>query len=468
MCVSWVTDWLVGPDSTVPAVARAIRPIESPLPADRDTEIIHRITTGQNHKPAQDEIIRQQQYVQKSSDGRLMVDRHRYSLCNPRRGWLWGCLAACVVVALLASCRVDVNEFSLNAMYANRLVRCYLGASRRKEDDYLGTPGHFHGPAWDPNRITGFDPGDDVTLTKLRIGLPPAPAGGQQPPDEEAEQTYWGPFPLLNTALNLVAGERLAWQERRAESFLLSPEFCGSKSLGYRKTDGYAAGYDAENPLTLGRCVAISGAAANPNMGYHSSPAVAALLTLFNVRLGWWLPNPREDTGRNRQNWRSPGPRFLLKWLAIELASFTNSERTHLNVSDGGHFENLGVYELVRRRCRVIIVSDAGADPDFKFEDLGGMIRKCRTDFGIDIEIDTSHLRPSPQGRSKWHCAVGTIRYDHVDPTAPVGTLVYIKPSLTGDEPADVLQYAPSMPAFRTSPRWTSSSPNRNSKAIAS
>ncbi len=116
-----------------------------------------------------------------------------------------------------------------------------------------------------------------------------------------------------------------------------------------------------------------------------------------------------------RPLWKSRGPGFLLKWLAVELCSLTNSRRSYLNLSDGRHFENLGVYQLLRRRCRLIIVSDADADPDFEFEDLGGLIRKCRTDFGIDIEIDTGQLRPASDGLTKWHCAVGTIRYDHTD-----------------------------------------------------
>ncbi len=367
---------------------------------------------------------------------------------NPDWHWLLGSLAICLAVAVLASWRVDVNEFSLSAMYGSRLVRCYLGACRRKQDgDYHGTPAHCHGPDWDPNRVTGFDSQDDLPLTKLRIGGPSRGLDEQR--DPQKEQNYWGPFPLINTALNLVAGERLAWQERRAESFLLSPLFCGCKTLGYRKADHYAAGYAAESPLTLGRCMAISGAAACPNMGYHTSPAVAALLTVCNVRLGWWLPNPGESNDPRDPTWRSRGPAFLVKWLAIELASATNSKRRYLNVSDGGHFENLGVYELVRRRCRLIIVSDAGADPAYECADLGMLIRKCRTDFGIDIEIDTSQLKPvSDEQTSKWHCAVGTIRYDYVNPKAPVGTLVYIKPSLTGDESADVQHYARTHPDF--------------------
>ena len=85
------------------------------------------------------------------------------------------------------------------------------------------------------------------------------------------------------------------------------------------------------------------------------------------------------------------------------------------------------------------MVSDAGADPGLAFWDLGSLVRKCRQDFGIRIEIDVSPLsKKEGTPYAKWHCAVGQIRYDDVDPEARPGTLIYIKPSLSGDEPSDV------------------------------
>ncbi len=117
---------------------------------------------------------------------------------------------------------------------------------------------------------------------------------------------------------------------------------------------------------SLGTAVAISGAAASPNMGYHTSPPVAFLLTLFNVRMGWWLGNPRA-----RYTWRYSSPRIGLIYMLGELFGTTSSSSDYVSLSDGGHFENLGIYELVRRRCRYIIVGDAEQDEDFKFGGLG-------------------------------------------------------------------------------------------------
>ena len=96
------------------------------------------------------------------------------------------------------------------------------------------------------------------------------------------------PLHVINTALNVVATKNLAWQQRKAESFTFSPVSCGSWRLGYVPTTVYGG----SRGLRVGTAMAISGAAFNPNMGYNSSPLVTLLMTFFNTRLGWWLPNP--------------------------------------------------------------------------------------------------------------------------------------------------------------------------------
>ncbi len=188
----------------------------------------------------------------------------------------------------------------------------------------------------------------------------------------------------------------------------------------------------------------ISGAAASPNMGYNSSPLLTVVMTLFNARLGWWLGNPSSPG----DTWKMPGPRFGIRAFFDEMLGLTDDQNTWIYLSDGGHFENLGLYELLLRRCSAIVVSDAGADPGFTYEDLGNAVRKIRVDLGIPIEFDTP-MPMSPAGRrtadfAGHHCAIGRIRYSAVDEASPHddGVLIYLKPSLTGDEPADVLHYA--------------------------
>jgi hypothetical protein len=120
-----------------------------------------------------------------------------------------------------------------------------------------------------------------------------------------------------------------------------------------------------------------------------------------------------------------------------------------VHLSDGGHFENLGLYELVRRHCRFIIVSDCGADPEYKFDDLGAALRRIRTDFGVEIDIDISPLIPGPNGRATQHMAVGTIYYDQA---SDLGILLLFKPNLLGEEPDDVQQYRRRNTAFPQEP----------------
>jgi len=333
---------------------------------------------------------------------------------NDPSSWRLQLFLAFVLTAVLVSFGIamgffiDANKFSLHATYRNRLIRAYLAASRKKRS---------------PNKFTGFDPGDDFELHKLR---------------------FQKPLHIINAALNLVRGEELARQERKAESFTMSPLHCGSHSgsieVGYRPSTEYG------NKITLGTALAISGAAANPNMGYHSSPIVGFLMTLFNVRLGWWLGNPGPPGAKT---WRRSGPLYSVGPLFSEAMGKTTNRCKYINLSDGGHFENLGLYEMVLRRCHYIVVSDAGEDPECSFADLGEAVRKIRIDFGIPIEFEPITIYPRSaidslkSANQKGHnCAIGRIRYSVVDGDAiPDGVIVYIKPACYGDEPRDIYEY---------------------------
>src|SRR5271165_2923913 len=307
-------------------------------------------------------------------------------------------------IALVLAWRVDINEFSMHNFYKNRLVRCYLGASN---DDRK------------PDPFSGFDPKDDLPVAALR------PSSNVSP--------YRGPYHIINATLNLSAGGKLAWQERQAASFIFSPCYSGFnlsvdsdhpdsevhdenlKFCAYRKTDRYAY----TGGIALGTAIAVSGAAADPNQGYNTNPAVAFLMTIFDVRLGWWLGNPRKD----RES-KLSSPRFGLAALISELFGQTDDRTNFVSLSDGGHFDNMGIYELVRRRCKYIVLCDAEQDATFTFGGLGMAIRKCRIDFGAEIDIDPKRIVPvGTTHRSDSHCAVGTITYADGEK----GVLVYIK-----------------------------------------
>jgi hypothetical protein len=315
-------------------------------------------------------------------------------------------------LAWMLSARFNINEFSMNHFYKNRLVRCYLGASK--------------GANRRANPFTGFDPKDDIPLQDLAPG-----------PNHDA------PYPILNCTLNLNAGSELAWQERKATSFIFTPLYCGYKP---EHPDSHGRGYVPTSQFLqnggphIGLATAISGAAANPNWGYHTSPVTAFLMTIFNVRLGWWVGN----TSHTRHpTWKTPGPSIALKYLFYEMIGLTDETCRYLNLSDGGHFENLGLYELIRRKCRFIIASDGEQDEEYVFESLGGAIRKARIDFGAEIDLLPKRI-VIKDGGSAVHCALGTITYNN----GATGQLLYIKSSLTGDEPYDVTQYQKAHRAF--------------------
>ena len=335
--------------------------------------------------------------------------------------------AGVCLLALFANMFININTFSLHGMYRMRLTRAYLGAS------------NF---ARHPDSFTNFDNTDNVYETDMpRID---------------------GPLHIINTALNLVATRNMAWRQRKAEPFTFSPISVGSWRLGYVPTQSYGG----SRGVTLGTAMAISGAAFNPNQGYHSSPLVTLLMTFFNARLGWWLPNPiwpvcKGGLTRDAREMKAMdktscflgrnGPKWALTPLLNEALGNTDDSYKWVELSDGGHFENLGLYEMVLRRCLHIIVVDADADSEFQFEDLGNAIRKIQIDLGIPITFpDFPKGLPMKRGVEpcNLYCIRGEIQYDCVDEGAPRGELLFIKPILNGSEPPDVRAYAASHQTF--------------------
>ena len=246
--------------------------------------------------------------------------------------WVGG---VCAIVFGIFGLRVDINLFSLHGFYRNRLTRCYLGATRLSRMLPMRVQR-------DANPFTGFDPNDDLPLSAL------------------IDQR---PYPIINAAMNLTGGEDLAWQTRRAAAFAFTPchtgfEFWksdGDRLGAYRCTQEYAAKQfvfgKATNGISLGEVVAISGAAANPNMGYHSSASLSVLLSLFCVRLGRWCGNPRHASA-----WRKVSPRFGGFTLLKEVFGMLNSQAAFLRPVGRRSFREsrhlrTGAPALSHRRC---------------------------------------------------------------------------------------------------------------------
>ena len=244
------------------------------------------------------------------------------------------------------------------------------------------------------------------------------------------------PYPLINTCLNLTdrRDDNMPGSES-ADYFLLSPKFCGSSFTNYLSTK------DEYSSITLSTAAAISGSAVSTLMGNRTNRFISIFLYLFNAVLGYWIKNP---------NWKEISPFNKLKndilikyftfwpyYLWNSMMGKANQKRGRVNISDGGHIENLAVFELLRRRCKLIIAIDASGDPDYIFSDLENLVRRSREKLGLVIEFEKSPeniIRPLPSyGYSYQQFAKASIKCLPGTPDCDQnyrGTLIYIKSSL--------------------------------------
>ena len=264
------------------------------------------------------------------------------------------------------------------------------------------------------------------------------------------------PYHLINTNIVLVDSETAKFHGRGGDSYLLSPLFCGSDATCYVETKDYMK--EEGRGMTLATAMAISGAAVNPNTGVAGNGVtrnriVSILMGLLNLRLGYWATNPRFN------KYMSFPPNFFVPGLTGDLLGSGLSEKEkYIELSDGGHFENLALYELIRRKAHLIIISDAGADPKFRFGDLANAVERIRVDFGVKIRFDPKcdidGLLPgsAKDGSisdkyqlSERGFAMAEIKYPGVKNP---GKLVYLKTTLTKDLPADIYGYKSANPSF--------------------
>jgi hypothetical protein len=297
---------------------------------------------------------------------------------------------------------VNINKTGLHRFYRDRLSRAYL---------------------FDPS-----DPeGEAGTADNLKLSaIDPKHAGN--------------PYHLVNAALNIPSTEIPDLQGRACDFFAMSPRRCGSSANGYYPTTYYEERWDPDTSLAT--AFAISGAAAAPQMGVNTSKSLSLIMTLLNIRLDYWVPNPKVLGERPRVARRVPGPTYLLR----EISGQMNVKTPFINLSDGGHIENLGLYELLRRRCKYIVACDAEQDPEMILSSLGKLTAYARMDEGVWIDwggtLDRLERDPAT-GFSKGHWAVGRIHYGHKE-----GRIVYIKSSMCGREWPDQMAYKAKHPEF--------------------
>jgi hypothetical protein len=311
----------------------------------------------------------------------------------------WWIYAMGVAVWLYNFLFVSINRFSLHPFYRDRLSRTFLITSKN------GKLAHT----------------DNLKMSELNGNKSSAP------------------YHIINTTLNLQGSTNPQLRSRRSMPFILSKRFCGSDFTGYCPTTALET---ADKHFNFATAMAISAAAVSPNMGVGTINPLRFLLTLLNMRLNYWLPNPGKFSrtkDKFKFRFRPPGLPYLIR----EAFGSASEKTSYINCSDGGHLENLGVYELLKRQCKTIICIDAEADPTLDFAGLVTLQRYAAIDLGITIKLDVSNIRPldrfSPSNFSE-----GIIEYSNGE----IGRLLYLKLSFTGGEPEYLHYYRNANPFY--------------------
>jgi hypothetical protein len=364
--------------------------------------------------------------------------------CAPDGSIAWLYFIAGVVLAIIGWL-LSPNSNSLHRLYRDRLSKAFLfDPSKRVAVGMIARLRGVAGREAEPSlHNSDLEPLDKLKVSELN--------------------TDQAPYHLINTALNIEASKYANRRGRNADFFTFSPLFTGSEATGYVDTKQI----EAKMPgLTAGTAMAVSGAAASANMGSATIKPLVPTLAILNVRLGYWLINPSKVAGTLKKSLLS---RFIDRlYFAKELLGLLREDSEIIYLTDGGHIENLGIYELLRRRCKLIIAIDGEADPNMSFGSLVTLERYARIDFGVRIGLSWAKLRdisraasaevlasggiPPSEAPHGPHCALGTIYYPRRTPHEPednsTGVLLYIKSSFTGDENDYVVDYKRRNPDF--------------------
>ena len=238
---------------------------------------------------------------------------------------------------------------------------------------------------------------------------------------------------------------------RRAVTFTFEADRIGGPEAGYIPTAAYEKALRGSRleDITLPAAIAISGAALSPSMGAMTKPSLTFLLALVNARLGVWLPSPAKvealDAGGGAKASLSTLTRPRFTWLWREMRGRNELNERFLYVTDGGHWENLGLVELLRRGCTRIYCIDAAGDKEKTLFTIGEAISLARSELGVKIDLDLTALRPAAGSSfSESDHAIGSFTY----PNGRHGVLAFCKAIVTEDAPWDVRAYKERDPRF--------------------
>jgi hypothetical protein len=328
-------------------------------------------------------------------------------------------------LAVLMSLAVNINQIGLHRFYRDRLMEAFMPSTKMIK-----------------SKRSSYSPfADNLTLTELW-------------PEDGDMALSPRPYPIINTNVVLVNDADQKFSARGGDSFILSPLFVGSTATGWDRTQNHFKRY---GPITLASAMAASGAAANANAGYIGTGLtrnrlISMVMILLNMRLGLWIGSPAARRLRVPQrqpnHWR-PGMGYAL------FRAGYRSKSTFLELSDGGHFENLGLYELIRREAKVMLVIDGEADPTKSLSALVSVARRVNEDFGATISFDpeggpaelfstTAMHYPQDTSYSKRPFIVAEVRYDD----GSTGAIIYLKALIIKELSFVALGYKAKNPDF--------------------
>jgi hypothetical protein len=322
-------------------------------------------------------------------------------------------LAIVSVAGVLAGFIVNANYIGIGRMYRDRLMELFMPDPEAIRDNQWRRAGNA----------------DQFALVKLV--------------DEHGRAQR--PMQLVNCNVVMVGAQQDRFRGRGGDSFVLNPCFSGSSATGWIETGNLGDGQ-----FTLATAVASSGAAASPHAGVAGrgitrNPLVSLLLSLTNVRLGYWIRNPSASGGKAKPWHKWFPPNLLVPGILQGLfGSGTTEDAFFVELTDGGHFDNTGLYELIRRRLKIIVLSQGSQDLSYAMEDLANAIQRVRVDFGVHIRFTSetyplTAMRPAELGsivKRGW--AIGTISYPGTDEQ---GILLYLQASPIAGMNADTVSY---------------------------
>lgn len=311
-------------------------------------------------------------------------------------------LLSIAVLSVLTGYLTNINFISLNRFYRDRLMEAFMPL--------------YSTVCEGRNRAaTGAD-----TFNMCEVGRADEYVETQQGEEEKkkkkkmTKEKLVGPYHMINTNVMLTHAEERKFRKRMGDNFIVSPLYVGGAATGFGPSGKFMGGN-----FTVATAMSASAAAANPGggaggKGVTTNSAVALVMRLLNIRLSYWVRHPREtlkdkETGDKTQIRKSiwaltpnhfvPGALYSLPWFGYK------KDDSLLELSDGAHFENLGVYELIRRRCGLIIVCDGGQDVKASYSDLINAIERVGEDFGAQIrvnEVEIARNHQASNGEELW------------------------------------------------------------------